>query len=97
MPEDKATQALRELEEMGVSVEGVVEMARIAKAKAEGRAYLLPINDEKRGLMWELHGPKHRAFFLTKDRLAAVVQLAKELAELDKLHNKPRTILRKAK
>jgi hypothetical protein len=98
MPEDKAQQALLELQEMGIDVDGVVEMARIAKAKAENRPYLIPITHEKYGQTWELHGPKHRAFLVTLDRLDAIVALhADQLLPLWEKHSKTRvrTKLRK--
>lgn len=94
----QATQALLDLQEMGIDVDGVVEMARIAQAKAENRPYLIPIAHEKYGQTWELHGPRHRAFLVTVDRLDAIVDLYEsQLVPLWKKHSKTRvqTKLRK--
>jgi hypothetical protein len=98
MPENTAQEALRELEEMGVSMDEVVQMARVTKAQAEGKAYLIPKQHDKHGLTWELHGPRHKAFYVTLDRLDAIVELNSQLLALHEEHSKtrPQTKLRKA-
>ncbi len=95
--EQLATQALADLQGMGITPQAVIDMAVVAKAQAEGKPYLLAQMHEKHGLTWELHGPKHRAFFVTLDRLDAVVALIPQLKELHKQHSKtrPKTKLRK--